>query len=63
MEKMIFDWLFTAQVAKALVMAESPEMKSVKLTILFCLYLTYLLSGANVRSPSEGGCLSDLSSY
>jgi len=63
MEKMIFDWLFTAQVAKALVMAESTEIKSVKLTILFCLYLTYLLSEANVHSPSENKCLSNLSSY
>ena len=46
-----------SQVAKALVMTEK-QYTSVKLTVLLCLYLTYLLSRAKVRSPS----LSNLSS-
>ena len=42
---------FKPQVAKALVMTENQH--SAKLTVLLCLYLTYLLFGVKVRSPSE----------
>ena len=31
-----------------------------KLTVFLCLYFTYLLSGAKVRSPSKNWCLFNL---